>query len=46
MQKAYRKLYDTYYNYKPVAEEEIEEETDFAKLIMKKLIPKVTKNQY
>jgi len=29
--KACCKLYDTYYNHKPVVEEEMEEETDFAK---------------
>jgi hypothetical protein len=46
MQKAYRKLYDTYYNHKPIVEEEVEEETDFAKLAMKKLIPKTVKDQY
>jgi hypothetical protein len=29
-----------------VAEEEVEEETDFAKLAMKKLMPKAAKGQY
>jgi hypothetical protein len=32
--------------HKPVAEEEVEEETDFAKLAMKKLMPKAAKDQY
>jgi len=32
--------------YKPVIEEEVEEETDFAKLAMKKLMPKAAKDQY
>ena len=43
---ATRKLYDAYYNHKPVVEEEVEEEADFAKLAMKKLIPKAVKDQY